>query len=40
MTPMNEVTEEFAIAEGNDSYKKWYEIHKRYFYEKSQEAGI
>ncbi|MCM2677964.1 ASCH domain-containing protein [Alkalicoccobacillus plakortidis] len=40
VVPMNEVTEAFAIAEGDGSYKNWYDIHKRYFYEKSHEVGI
>ncbi|MEN0642366.1 ASCH domain-containing protein [Alkalicoccobacillus gibsonii] len=40
MVPMNEVTEEFAVAEGDGTYENWYEIHRRFFYEKCREADI
>ncbi|KEK24152.1 ASCH domain-containing protein [Bacillus gaemokensis] len=39
LTPMNEVTEEFAIAEGDGSYQNWKEIHERYFRSKLNEIG-
>ncbi|HGH7175903.1 TPA: ASCH domain-containing protein [Bacillus wiedmannii] len=39
IVPMNEITEEFAIAEGDESYKNWKEIHERYFRSKLNEVG-
>ena len=33
LTPMNEVTEEFAIAEGDGTYQNWWDIHEEYFTE-------
>ncbi|MEY8749742.1 ASCH domain-containing protein [Alkalicoccobacillus gibsonii] len=40
MVPMNEVTEKFAEAEGDGTHENWYEIHRRFFYEKCREANI
>ncbi|WP_026672571.1 ASCH domain-containing protein [Alkalihalobacterium bogoriense] len=31
ITPMNKVTEEFAIAEGSDSYETWWNDHESFF---------
>ncbi|KFN02832.1 ASCH domain-containing protein [Bacillus clarus] len=39
IVPMNEITEEFAIAEGDGSYKNWKEIHEKYFRSKLNEMG-
>ena len=38
--PMNEVSEEFAIAEGDGSYENWKSIHKRYFTSELQKVGL
>ncbi|PFM66872.1 ASCH domain-containing protein [Bacillus cereus] len=38
IVPMNEITEEFAIAEGDGSYTNWKEIHERYFRSKLDEV--
>ncbi|WYP27218.1 ASCH domain-containing protein [Alkalihalobacillus sp. FSL W8-0930] len=40
MVPMNKVTEGFAVAEGDGTYENWYEIHRKFFYEKCREAKI
>lgn len=37
---MNEVSEEFAIAEGDGSYENWKSIHKRYFTGELQTVGL
>lgn len=39
LIPMNEVTEEFAIAEGDGSYQNWKEIHTRFFKKRLSEIG-
>ena len=31
--PMNEVSEEFALAEGEGTYADWWDIHERFFIE-------
>ncbi|UOE95420.1 ASCH domain-containing protein [Alkalihalobacillus sp. LMS39] len=31
ITPMNKVTEEFALAEGSDSYETWWNDHESFF---------
>ncbi len=38
--PMNEVTEEFALAEGDGSYRNWREIHERYFKRELDKVGL
>ena len=38
--PMNEVTEEFALAEGDGSYRNWKEIHERFFKQELGKVGI
>ena len=40
LIPMNEVTEEFAIAEGDGSYDNWKSIHQRYFTSELQKVGL
>jgi len=40
ITPMNEVTEEFALAEGDGSYRNWKEIHERYFKRELGKVGL
>ena len=40
LTPMNEVTEEFAIAEGDGTYKNWWDIHEEYFTEELNAVGL
>ena len=40
LVPMNEVTEEFAIAEGDGSYEKWKSIHERYFTSELEKVGL
>ena len=37
---MNEVSEEFAITEGDGSYENWKSIHKRYFTSELQKVGL
>lgn len=37
---MNEVSEEFAIAEGDGSYENWKSIHERYFKNELQKVGL
>lgn len=39
-TPMNEVTEEFALAEGDGSYRNWKKIHERYFKRELDKFGL
>lgn len=38
--PMNEVTEDFAIAEGEGSYEEWWNIHVRFFTDELAEKGL
>ena len=38
LVPMNEVTEEFAIAEGEGSYEDWKSVHVRFFTSELQEV--
>ena len=38
--PMNEVTEEFALAEGDGSYRNWKDIHERYFKRELGKVGL
>ncbi len=40
VTPMNEVTEDFAIAEGEGSYQEWKDIHVRFFTSELQKHGL
>ena len=40
LIPMNEVKEEFAIAEGDGSYENWKSIHKKYFTSELQKVGL
>ncbi|HEY4553349.1 MAG TPA: ASCH domain-containing protein, partial [Bacillaceae bacterium] len=40
IVPMNEVTEEFALAEGEGSYGEWKEIHERFFKEELAKIGL
>ncbi|AVQ97741.1 RNA-binding protein [Oceanobacillus iheyensis] len=40
LTPMNEVTEEFAIAEGDGTYQNWWDIHEEYFTEQLNAVGL
>ena len=40
IVPMNEVTEEFALAEGEGSYEEWKAIHDRYFKSELMPRGI
>ncbi len=40
LVPMKEVTEEFAIAEGDGSYENWKSIHVRFFTSELQNHGL
>lgn len=40
ITPMNEVTEEFAIAEGDGSYQNWWAIHEEFFKDRLSAVGL
>lgn len=40
LVPMNEVKEEFALAEGEGSYEEWKEIHVRYFEQAFKKANL
>lgn len=40
LIPMNEVLEEFAIAEGDGSYENWKSIHERFFKSELQKIGL
>ena len=40
IVPMNDVTEEFALAEGEGTYEEWREIHDRYFKSELVPRGI
>ncbi|PPA69537.1 ASCH domain-containing protein [Jeotgalibacillus proteolyticus] len=39
IVPMNEVTEEFALAEGEGDYHFWWEAHEKFFTESLKEYG-
>lgn len=39
IVPMDEVTEEFALAEGEGSYEEWKAIHVRYFQQALKEVN-
>lgn len=38
--PMNEVSEDFAIAEGDGTYRNWWDIHERFFTEELKNHGL
>ena len=38
--PMNEVTEEFALAEGEGDYRFWWDAHEKFFTELLKEYSI
>ncbi|HBZ11624.1 MAG TPA: ASCH domain-containing protein [Bacillus bacterium] len=38
--PMNEVTEDFAISEGEGSYEEWWDIHVKFFTSELKEKGL
>ncbi|ARK32349.1 ASCH domain-containing protein [Halalkalibacter krulwichiae] len=40
VVPMNEVTEEFALAEGEGDYQFWWEAHETFFTAMLKEYGI
>lgn len=40
LTPMNEVTEEFAVAEGDGTYQNWWDIHEEFFRDKLNVIGL
>ncbi|WP_338654124.1 ASCH domain-containing protein [Sporosarcina psychrophila] len=40
LTPMNEVTEEFAVAEGDGTYQNWWKIHEEFFRDKLNAIGL
>ena len=40
VVPMNEVTEEFALAEGEGDYRFWWEAHEKFFTELLKEYDI
>ena len=40
LVPMDEVSEEFAIAEGDGSYENWKSIHERFFKSELQKIGL
>lgn len=40
IVPMNKVTEEFAIAEGDGSYENWKSIHEKYFTSELEKVGL
>lgn len=39
LTPMNEVPEEFAIAEGDRTYQYWWDAHEEFFREELSNIG-
>ncbi|MHA6252776.1 ASCH domain-containing protein [Oceanobacillus sp. CAU 1775] len=39
VVPMNEVTEEFALAEGEGDYRYWWDAHEKFFTESLKEYG-
>ena len=40
LVPMDEVSEEFAISEGDGSYENWKSIHEKFFKSKLQKFGL
>ncbi|MBE1554199.1 ASCH domain-containing protein [Sporosarcina limicola] len=40
LVPMNEVTEEFAVAEGEGPYEAWKLAHERFFKSELQKVGL
>ena len=40
VVPMNEVTEEFAIAEGEGNYRFWWDAHEKFFTDLLKEYDI
>ncbi|MBS4224207.1 ASCH domain-containing protein [Lederbergia citrea] len=40
LVPMNEVTEEFAVAEGDGTYQNWKDIHVRFFTNELSKHGL
>ena len=40
VVPMNEVTEEFALAEGEGDYRFWWEAHEKFFTELLKEYDM
>ncbi|MED3623495.1 ASCH domain-containing protein [Bacillus thermocopriae] len=40
VVPMNEVTEEFALAEGEGDYQNWWEAHEKFFTESLREYDM
>lgn len=40
LTPMNEITEAFAIAEGDGTYQNWWDIHEEFFRGKLNAVGL
>ncbi|MEK4670972.1 ASCH domain-containing protein [Niallia sp. FSL R7-0271] len=40
IVPMNEVTEEFALAEGEGDYQFWWDAHRKFFTELLKEYDI
>ncbi|SOC42529.1 ASCH domain-containing protein [Ureibacillus acetophenoni] len=40
VVPMNEVTEEFALAEGLDSYQYWWDAHEKFFTDALKEYNL
>ena len=40
VVPMNEVTEEFALAEGEGDYRFWWDAHEKFFTELLKEYDI
>jgi len=40
LVPINKVTEEFAIAEGDGSYENWKSIHRRFFTSELKKHGL
>ncbi|WP_144462513.1 ASCH domain-containing protein [Siminovitchia fortis] len=40
VVPMNEVTEDFAVSEGEGSYEEWWDTHVRFFTNELNEKGL
>ncbi|MEC5189421.1 ASCH domain-containing protein [Geobacillus thermodenitrificans] len=40
IVPMNEVTEEFALAEGEGDYRSWWDAHEKFFTESLKEYDM
>lgn len=40
LIPMDKVTEEFAVAEGDGSYENWKSLHKRVFTNELKKVGL